>query len=173
MPRYWITSALQEVGDGKVDIVAAEQVVIAHGDAPDVGNRGLVAQAQFENAEIRGAATDIDDQHMPQPRIALVGPLPQLSRFVTFEPAIKRSLRLFEQSHIVGEACFFGGGNRQPLCRRIEGSGNRNRDLLIIERTSGLLARSIWHAPTYVLLSISSRNHPRSSCHRGHVIALG
>jgi hypothetical protein len=36
----------------------------------------------------------------------------------------------------------------------------------------GLLARSIWHAPTYVWLSISSWNDPRSSCYRGHVLAL-
>ena len=56
---------LQEVGDGKVDIVAAEQRMLAHSDAPDVRDRRLLVQANFKDAEIRGAASDIDDQHLP------------------------------------------------------------------------------------------------------------
>ena len=67
---------LQEMGYGKVDIVAAEQRMLAHRDTPDVRVRRLLVQANFKNAEIRGAAADIDDQHVSQPGIAVVGPLP-------------------------------------------------------------------------------------------------
>ena len=55
-----------EVGDGKIDIVAAEQDMLAHRHAPDVWHRALLVQAKFKKAEIRGAAADIDDQHVPQ-----------------------------------------------------------------------------------------------------------
>ena len=57
---------------------------------------------------------------------------------MAFQPAIERGLWLFEKSHIAGEARFLGGGNRQPLRRRIEGSRDGNRDVLIIERKPGL-----------------------------------
>ena len=67
---------LQEVGNGKVDIVAAQQRMLAHRDAPDVRVRRLLVQANFKNAEIRGAAADIDDQHVSRTGIAVVGPLP-------------------------------------------------------------------------------------------------
>ena len=67
---------LQEMGDGKVDIVAAEQRMLAHRDTPDVRVPRLLVQANFKNAEIRSAAADIDDQHVSQPGIAIVGPLP-------------------------------------------------------------------------------------------------
>ena len=66
---------LQEMGDGKVDIVTAEQRMLAYRDTPDVRLRLLLVQADFKNAEIRGAAADIDDQYVSQTAIAVVGPL--------------------------------------------------------------------------------------------------
>jgi hypothetical protein len=104
----------QEVCDGEVDIVAAQQDMLAHRHAPDVRDRALLVQAQFEKAEIRGAAADVDYQHVTQPSITIVEPLPQLmrSRVVRFQPAIKCSLRLLEQSHFIREARFLGGGHR-------------------------------------------------------------
>jgi hypothetical protein len=83
------------VCDGKVDIVAAEQDMLAHRHAPDVWERALLVQAQFEKAEIRSATADIDDQYVPQIGIVTVDPLPQLMRRVVFfQPATERSLRL-------------------------------------------------------------------------------
>jgi hypothetical protein len=67
---------LQEMGDGKVDIVAAKQRMLAHRDTPYIRVRRLLVQANFKNAEIRRAAADIDDQHVSQPGIAVVVPLP-------------------------------------------------------------------------------------------------
>ena len=65
-----------KMGDGKVDIVATEQRMLAHRDTPDLRIRHLLVQTNFKNAEIRGAAADIDDQHVSQSGIAVVGPLP-------------------------------------------------------------------------------------------------
>ena len=76
-------------------IVAAEQDMLAHRHAPDVWERALLVQAQFEKAEIRSATADIDDQYVPQIGIVTVDPLPQLMRRVVFfQPATERSLRL-------------------------------------------------------------------------------
>jgi hypothetical protein len=67
---------LQQMGDGKVDIVAAEQRVLANRDTPDVRLLLLFVQANFKNAEIRGTTADIDDQHVSRSVIAVIGPLP-------------------------------------------------------------------------------------------------
>ena len=40
------------VCDGKIDIVAAEQDMLAHRHALDVWHRALLVQAKFEKAEI-------------------------------------------------------------------------------------------------------------------------
>jgi hypothetical protein len=50
--------------------------MLAHRDTPDVRVLRLLVQANFKNAEIRGAAANIDDQHVPQSDIADVGPPP-------------------------------------------------------------------------------------------------
>jgi hypothetical protein len=50
------------MGDGKVDIVAAKQRMLAHRDTPYIRVRRLLVQANFKNAEIRRAAADIGDQ---------------------------------------------------------------------------------------------------------------
>src|ERR1700730_7658834 len=81
------------VCNGKVDIVAAEQDMLAHRHAPDGWDRRLLVQAQFEKAEIRSATADIDDQYVPQLDIVTVEPLPQLMRRVVFfQPATESSL---------------------------------------------------------------------------------
>src|SRR5215472_17748304 len=87
-----------EACDGKVDVVAAQEDMLAHSHAPDVGDWAWLVQVQLEQTEIRGAAADIDDQRVPWPGTAIVEPAPQLmSRVVPFQPAIERSLRLLEQ----------------------------------------------------------------------------
>jgi len=74
---------------------------------------GIELEAQFEEAEIRRAAPDIDNQRVLRPGITTTEPLPQLMRSVVpFQPAIERSLRLFQQPHAVGEARFLSSGNR-------------------------------------------------------------
>ena len=49
----------------QIDIVAAQQDMFADRHPPDVGQRARRAGSQLEQAEIRGASADIDDQDVP------------------------------------------------------------------------------------------------------------
>src|SRR5215467_9075969 len=94
-----------EVCDGKVDVVAAQEDMLAHSHAPDVGDRAWLVQVQLEQTEIRSTAADIDDQRVPWPGLTIVEWAPQLmSRIVSLKPAIERSLWLLEQPHAAREA---------------------------------------------------------------------
>ena len=58
--------SFDEVSDGEIEIVAAQQDMLAHSHAPDVGHRAWLVEVQLEKAEIRGAAPDIDYQRVPR-----------------------------------------------------------------------------------------------------------
>ena len=55
---------LQQNGECKVDVVAAQQDVLADGDTPDIGDRTKSTRPYLEETEIGGSAADIDDEDM-------------------------------------------------------------------------------------------------------------
>ena len=57
-------AGFQEHRERQVDVVAAQQDVLADRDPPYVGDGARCAGAQLEQAEVGGAAADIDHQHM-------------------------------------------------------------------------------------------------------------
>src|SRR5690242_14262395 len=117
---------------GEVDIVAAQQDMFTDSDPRDVGNATRSASTQLEQAEVRSAAADIDDQDVARPGIVQF--LPQRSsQAVLFEPAIERCLWLFEQPHRTWEPSFLCRGQCQPLRCGVERGGNRDGDFLIVE----------------------------------------
>ena len=52
--------------EGQVDVVAAQQNMFADGNPRDVGDAARRTGSQLEQAEIRGASADIDDQDVPR-----------------------------------------------------------------------------------------------------------
>ena len=125
--------------DCEIDIVAPEKDVVADGDPLDRGIAALVP-GELEQAEIRRAAPDVDHQNMARralrtwqgaPRIAAAGLL--------LQPPVERRLRLLEQAHMIGEAGLLGGGERQPLRRRVERGWDGDRNVLGVELELGPL----------------------------------
>ena len=60
---------LRERREGEINVVTAQQDMFADRNPPDVGDRARRAGSQLEQAEIRSAAADIDDQD-----VARLGP---------------------------------------------------------------------------------------------------
>ena len=53
------------------------------------------------------------------------------------QPAVKGRLRFLEQPDRIGKAGLHGGGEGQALRRGIEGGGDGDGDLLVVERPAG------------------------------------
>ena len=124
--------------DSKVDIIAAQQDMVAHRHAPDLWDPTSTVLAQFEEAEISRAPTDIDHQHMKLPGVAILQLMPKFARrIVLFQPAVEGCLRLLDQPDAIRKARLLSGGDCQPLCGRVERGWNGNGDLLIIECEAG------------------------------------
>ena len=137
LPAFRREPGLQEDREGQIDIVAAEQNMVADRNPADVGDRARRAGSELEQTEIRGAAADIDDQDAPRLGRVPVHPFPQrLGRAVAFEPGIEGRLRLLQQPHAGGESGFLRGVQREALSGGVERGGHRNGDLLRIERRS-------------------------------------
>ena len=60
---------------------------------------------------------------------------------LVLQPPVERRLRLLEQTRMIGETGLLRGGERQPLRRRVKGSGNGDRNVLGVERETGALPR--------------------------------
>ena len=106
-----------DVGQGQVDVVAAEQDVLTHGHA---GERQFTAAlGDGDEGEVGGAAADIHHQNevADGDEPAPVG--------VALHPGVKRGLRLFEQSDVF-EAGLFGGFEGQFARHGVEGSRYRD-----------------------------------------------
>jgi hypothetical protein len=130
------------VRDREIDIVTPQQNVVADRDPFDEGIATVFLPTELEQAEIRSAAADVNHQDMA-PRGVCVwqrGPWIVAARLL-LEPPIERRLRLFQQTHGIGEAGLLRGCERQPLRRRVEGGGNGDRDVLRVECELGALPR--------------------------------
>ncbi len=112
----------------EVDVVAAEQDVVADRDALDRGLAALLRR-QLEQAEVRGAAADIDHEHMMRIRLGAPG-LPA----VPLQPPVEGGLRLLQQAHAFGVAGLSGGGEREALRGGVERGGHGDGDVLRLKR---------------------------------------
>jgi hypothetical protein len=113
------------IGQRQVHVVAAEQDVLADGDA--VQFERAFALEHGDQREVAGAAADIDDQD------DVAGPhLLAPAAGALLNPAVERRLRLLEQDHALaaGGAGRFGG---QFAGGRVEGGGDGDDDLLLGE----------------------------------------
>ncbi len=112
-------------------ICSLTAIRLMSGIAPDAP--GL----QLEQAEIRSAAADIDDQDAPRLGRVPVCPFPQgLGRGVAFQPAVEGRLRLLQEPHAGRETGFRCGVQRQALRGGVERGRRRDGDLLRVERRS-------------------------------------
>ncbi len=125
-------ASFHEVSESEVNVVAAEEDVVTDGDAANVGGWVGGVQAKAEQAEVRGAAADIDHQHMSRAGVAGGEVLPKIA-FVLLQPAVEGRLRFLEQPDCIGEAGVFGRGDGEALGRGVEGGGDGNGDLLVVE----------------------------------------
>jgi hypothetical protein len=118
--------ACDQVGQREVHVVAAQQDMVADGDA--VRFQLAVALEDGDQREVAGAAADVDHQH-DVAGLHLLAP----AAAAALDPAVQGRLRLFQQGRaaVAGVARRFGG---QFARARVEGCGNRHGDGLLVER---------------------------------------
>ena len=83
-------SAGDSVGEGEIDVIAAEQDVFADGDAFEL--QFAVLFGDGDEREIGGASADIDDEH----EVAFVDALTPVG--MALDPGVEGGLRLFEHA---------------------------------------------------------------------------
>ena len=165
---------LQGVGEGQVDIVAAEQQVVADRH-PAQGQTagGASVGGDLEQAEIGGAAADVAHQHAGA---AAAGTLQQVEQAAGVapppEPVVKGRLRLLDQPHrrITGEGRRLQG---ELLRRLVEGGGDGDHHLLGVEhrlRPAGG-HRRVPH-PAQPGQVAGARLHRRQALARRHLLGL-
>ena len=102
----------QHVREREVHVVAAEEDVVADGDAAQRERAVLLGDG--DETQVGRAAADVADEndvadpHLPSPCFARAR-----------DPRVAGGLRLLEE-HDVLEPCFAGGAHRQLACRRVE-----------------------------------------------------
>ena len=112
---------LGELGEGEVDVVAAEEEVRADGAAAQDAGLGV-----FDEGEVAGAAADVDDQG------ALAGEQLRLPIGGAGEPGAEGGERFLKQ-HRMRQAGFAGGFDGELTGDFVEGGGNGEQHLLIGE----------------------------------------
>ena len=121
LPALTGQSRFEEVCDREIDIVAAQQDVVADCLALDVRGRAASLRAEFEEAEIRRSTTNVDHQDVVR-SVAVVGELARKIRckIVLLQPAVEGGLRLFKQTNGFRKTGLPARHKRQPLGSRIE-----------------------------------------------------
>ncbi len=114
-----------DVGEGEVHVVAAEQDVIADGHAGQL--QGAVLLERGDGREIGGAAADVDDQD-DVADLDLLAP----SVAVPLDPGVERGLRLLEQGDVL-DARGGRGLDRQLARRGVERCRHGEHNLLLRE----------------------------------------
>ncbi len=116
-------------GEGEIDVVAAEEDVFADGDAFQLQLAGFFGDG--DEGEVRRASADVDDED----EVADGDALPPIG--VAFDPGVEGGLRFFEKDD-VGETGAGGGLKSQLAGDGVEGGGDGDEDLLLVERGFGM-----------------------------------
>ncbi len=122
-------SRLDQAGEGDVDVVAAEQDVIA--DREPLERQPLAVGTDPHQAEVRCAAADVDDQDELVRAQAL---LPVGG--VRADPGVERGLRFLEERD-AGQAGLPRGGDRELARDLVERCRHGQHDILRGERMVG------------------------------------
>ncbi len=135
--------ALHRVRQSEIDVVAAEQQVVAGGDPLDRRRpAGRARGAGTEQAEVGGAAADVADEDgallLRERRERLLAP--GVAGGVV-EPGIERGLRLLQQAQRCGVAGQARRLARQRLRRFVERGGDGDDDPLRFEHALRVVAR--------------------------------
>ena len=119
-----------QVGQRQIHVVAAQQDVVADRDAGQL--QGALILGDRDQRQVGGTATDIDHQDdVPDPDLA--API----TVAIVDPAVERRLRLLQQDQ-VDDADSPRRLGRQFTGGRVEGRGNRDRDLLDFQGILGV-----------------------------------
>ncbi len=112
-----------------VDVVAAEQDVVA--DRQAVEGQASAVAADADQAEVRGAAADVDDEDQ-------AGLAQQVlpASLVLVDPGVERRLRLFEQDR-VRQPGALGRGDAELARHLVERRRHRQDDLLLFQGRAG------------------------------------
>ena len=129
-------------GDGEIHVVAAEEKMIADGNAPEA--QLFSAGLDLDQTEITRSTTDIADEDQ---LILLHLLFPILSMMK--EPRIKRCLGFFNE-HEAFEARGFGGFDGELACHFIEGGRDGEDDFLILQARPILLRHDVIPCLLYV-----------------------
>jgi hypothetical protein len=138
-----------------VDVVAAEQQVLAHGDALEA--QLSPAGAGGDEREVGRAAAHVDDQ---DERVCRDARAPV--RLVSHEPGVEGGLRLLQQHH-VREPCRPRGGERQLARHLVEGGGHGEDDVLLGQRRGETRVPRLAHVSQAARRGLDGR-------HAGHVV---
>src|SRR5580693_9122286 len=120
------------MSNGKIDIVAPQKEVIAYGDAFDTRKRRFGSGSNFKKSEVGGAAANVDDEHVMSAGLRKVGRYGDCVT-ATFQPPVKRGLRFFQQTDVVGKIGLARSVQGEPLRRCVKRGRNGDRNLLVIE----------------------------------------
>src|SRR5580692_8362696 len=123
------------MSNGKINIVAPRKEVIAYGDAFDTRKRRLGLGSNFKKSEVGGAAANVDHEHVLSAGIRKVWRYGDCVT-ATFQPPVKRGLRFFQQTNVVGKTGLARGIQCEPLRRCVKRGRNGYRNLLVIESQS-------------------------------------
>ena len=123
-------AGLDRMRQGEVDVVAAEQDVLADGHPADAAFSPILAPllpVDGKQAEVRRAAADIDDENVAQLASAVLRSERGAQRLpggpfaaVLLQPGVERRLRLFEQANRARIAGGLRRHQRQPLGGGVE-----------------------------------------------------
>ena len=137
----------------EIDVVAAQQDVLADGDALELQLARLFGDR--DEREVGGAAADVDHQD----QIAHLHALAPIG--MPLDPGVEGGLRLFEQQQVL-VAGLFGGLQRQLACDRVERCRHCHQNFLLRKRRVGH-----FRVPSGAqVFQIAIATHPlaRSSC---------
>ena len=121
---------LEEMGEGDVEVVAAEEQVVAHGDAVKARQRGVRFLLGGEEAEVGRAASNVDHED--------VGFCAGGGKVGLFQPCVEGRLGLFEQDGGFGKTRPARGLEGELLGGGVERRRNGDREVLVGQRGMGV-----------------------------------
>ena len=118
---------LEKMGQREIEIVAAEQKMVAHGDALNAREVRVGPRLDREEAQIGRAASHIDHKHMG----LFVSSRQSLrSGAIIFQPSVKCRLGFLDENRGVGKTRFPRGLQRELLRSGVEGCWNGDGEIL-------------------------------------------